>query len=112
MLTVGYSINSKYTLTGLYSNTHSTAENQGIGGFNLQSRASTSDSNQHNIQLTESAILNTRTVNETRFQYEINDRDSHGDNSIPAINVSSAFYGGGSQVGTSFNRSHRWELQD
>ena len=35
-----------------------------------------------------------------------------GDNSIPTINVSDAFTGGGSQIGTSFNRANSYELQN
>ncbi|MEJ7699564.1 MAG: hypothetical protein WKF71_07970 [Pyrinomonadaceae bacterium] len=53
--------------------------------------------------MTETAILNPKTVNETRFQYEINRRNQIGDNSIPTINVSGAFTGGGAQIGTNFN---------
>ncbi|MBS1792621.1 MAG: carboxypeptidase regulatory-like domain-containing protein [Acidobacteria bacterium] len=107
-----YAINDKNTLTARYSFTRSTSDNQGIGGFSLLSRAYNSTNTQHELNLTESMIINAKTVNETRFRYEFNKREQDGDNSIPTINVSSAFTGGGSQIGLSFNRSNRWELQN
>jgi len=109
---IDYQINDKNTLVGRYSFQHFTSKNQGVGGFSLPSRASDSSNNSHELQLTESMIINPKTVNETRFQYQFNDRDQLGDNSIPTISVASAFTGGGSQVGLSYNKSKRWELQN
>ncbi len=109
---IDYAINEKNTLQGRYSFSRNTSENQGIGGFSLPSRASSSNNTQHEIQLTESMIINAKTVNETRFQYEFNKRQQLGDNSIPTIQVSSAFTGGGAQIGMNYNRSTRWELQN
>lgn len=109
---IDLAINDNNTLVGRYNFTRSTSENQGVGGFSLETRASDSISTQHGINLTESMIINAKTVNETRFSLDINSRDQIGDNSIPTINVSSAFTGGGSQVGMSYNKSKRWELQN
>jgi len=109
---IDYAINDKNTLVARYGFTRSTAENQGIGGFALLSRATSSSNTQHELNLTESMIINAKTVNETRFRYEFNDREQNGDNSIPTINVSSSFTGGGSQIGLNYTRSNRWELQN
>lgn len=109
---IDYAINDNNTLVGRYNFQRSTSENQGVGGFSLASRASQSVSNQQGFNLTETMIINAKTVNETRFSYDFNKRDQTGDNSIPTINVSSAFTGGGSQVGVSYNKSNRWELQN
>ncbi|HVE57766.1 MAG TPA: hypothetical protein VNB22_13120, partial [Pyrinomonadaceae bacterium] len=67
---------------------------------------------QHELRLTETAVLNAKTVNETRFSYEFNNREQTGDNSIPTINVASAFTGGGAQIGLNYNRQNNWELQN
>ncbi len=107
-----FAINDKNTLQGRYNFSRSSSENQGIGGFTLASRATESRSTQHGVQLTESMIINAKTVNETRFQYDFNNRETTGDDSIPAINVSSAFNGGGAQTGDNYNRTKRWELQN
>jgi hypothetical protein len=109
---VDYAINDKNTIVGRYGFTRSTSENQGIGGFSLLSRATESTNIQHEFNITESMIINAKTVNETRFRYEYNNREQEGDNSIPTINVSSAFTAGGSSIGLNFNRSQRWELQN
>ncbi len=107
-----FAINSNNTLQGRYNYSRNTSENQGIGGFSLPSRAYNSSNSQQEISLTESMIINPKTVNETRFQFEFNKREQDGDNSIPTIQVSSAFTGGGAQIGLNYNRSKRWELQN
>ncbi len=107
-----YAINDKNTLVARYSFTRFTSDNQNVGDFSLPSRASSFSSNQHDFQITETAILNPKTINETRFRYEFDTRNQQGDNTVPTINVSSAFVGGGSQVGLNYNRQKSWELQN
>ncbi|MFN3329451.1 MAG: carboxypeptidase regulatory-like domain-containing protein, partial [Pyrinomonadaceae bacterium] len=107
-----YQINENNTLVVRYGFTRNTAENQGIGGFSLFSRAFETKNVEHEIQITETMIVNPKTVNETRFRFEYDNREQRGDNSVPTINVSSAFIGGGAQVGFSFNRSYEWEFQN
>jgi len=107
-----YQINTNNTLVARYSFTRVKSENQGIGGFALPTLASTSSFIEHEFRLTETAILNAKTVNETRFEYEVNRRNQEGDNSIPTINVSGAFVGGGAQVGTNFTNNNSFELQN
>lgn len=109
---VDFSLNDSNTVQMRYDFSRNTSENQGVGGFSLPSLASESSSYQHEFRVTESMIINAKTVNETRFQFEYNDRRREGDNSIPTINVSSAFVGGGAQVGLSYTKSKRWELQN
>lgn len=109
---IDFTINDKNFVMARYSFSRSTSENQGIGGFSLATRATESTNTQHGLQMTESMIINPKTVNETRFQLDLNDREQNGDNSVPGINVSSSFNGGGSGVGTSYTRSRRWELQN
>ena len=69
-------------------------------------------STQHNIQLTETAVLNPTTVNEVRFQYTHGENENVGNLSIPALNVNSSFNSGGSQVGHSINERDSWELNN
>ena len=83
-----------------------------MGGFNLPERGFDVVSTQQNIQLTETAILNPTTINEVRFQYTHGHNENIGDNSVPALNVNSAFNSGGSQVGHSINTRDSWELNN
>jgi hypothetical protein len=107
-----YAINSSNTLVARYNYNRSRTENQGLGGFSLPERGFETINSGHNIQLTETAILNPRTINETRFQYSFNRSEQIGNNSVPALNVSGSFNSGGSQVGHSFNDRHFWELNN
>jgi hypothetical protein len=107
-----YAINSSNTLVARYNYNRSRTENQGLGGFSLPERGFETINSGHNIQLTETAILNPRTINETRFQYSFNRSEQIGNNSVPALNVSGSFNSGGSQVGHSFSDRHFWELNN
>ncbi|HQU82554.1 MAG TPA: carboxypeptidase regulatory-like domain-containing protein [Pyrinomonadaceae bacterium] len=107
-----YQINTNNTLVARYSFTRANVDNQGIGDTSLPTRAYETKNTQHEFRLTETMIINPKTVNETRFQYEINNRDQIGDNSIPTVNVPFAFTGGGAQIGLSYNRTRNWEIQN
>jgi hypothetical protein len=107
-----YSINSNNTLVVRYNYNRGRTDNQGVNGFSLPERGFDTVSTGHNIQLTETAILNSTTVNETRFQYSHNTNEQIGNNSVPALIVSSSFASGGSQVGHSTNERNFWELNN
>lgn len=107
-----YAINQNNTLIVRYNYNRFRAENQGIGGFILPERGFNLLSVNQNIQLTETAIINPTTVNETRFQFTHNRSERTGNNSIPALDVSSSFGSGGSQVGESHNVRKSWELNN
>ncbi|HTK37549.1 MAG TPA: carboxypeptidase regulatory-like domain-containing protein, partial [Pyrinomonadaceae bacterium] len=107
-----YQINDKNTLVARYSFTRQTNSNQGIGGISLPSRMYNTTNTENEVRLTETMIINPKTVNETRFQFEGQNRTQTGDNSIPTISVPDAFTGGGAQIGLSFNKSNSWELSN
>ena len=106
---IDYQINPNHTLVGRYSFTKTTRV-AGVGGFSLPSRAYDTESTDHDIQLTETAIINKTIVNETRFQFEHQKSAQNADNSIATIDVQDAFTGGGSQVGQSHTDTNNWEL--
>jgi Carboxypeptidase regulatory-like domain len=107
-----YQLNDANTLIARYSFTRFTTENQGIGDLSLPSRGYATETTEHNIRLTETWIVNPKTVNETRFQYEFDNRQQTGDNTVPTVSVASAFVGGGAQIGLNYNRQNSWELQN
>lgn len=107
-----YAINSKNTLVARYSFTDNTATEQNVGGTSLPSLATTSSNREHELRVTYTTILSAKTVNETRFEYSTQNQRRTGDNTIPTVNVSSYFSGGGSQVGLSFTRNHNWEVNN
>ncbi|MCU1265612.1 MAG: Cna protein B-type domain protein [Acidobacteria bacterium] len=106
-----YQLNSNNTLVARYSYEH-TKRIGGVGGFSLPTQEFSTSNTEHQVQLTETALINKKIVNETRFQFthEISGQD--GTNTIATIRVQDAFTGGGSQVGLTSNVQNRWELQN
>lgn len=107
-----YQLNKNNTLVARYNYLRSSAQNAGVGNFSLLSRAYNTLSREQTFQLTETAVLNERTVNETRFQYIRRRPEQRAQTSAPTVNVQESFIGGGSQVGLSFSSEDRWELQN
>ena len=106
---IDYALNARNTLVGRYEYEHSTGT-AGVGGYSLDTRAYHTFSTQQTFRLTETAILNKTTVNETRFQFNHETRGDTADNSIPTVNVQEAFTGGGSQIGKAANTQNRFEI--
>jgi hypothetical protein len=106
---IDYQLNPNNTLVARYSYTHFNRLT-GVGGFSLESRAYDTGNTEHSIQLTETAVINKKIVNETRFQYEHQTTNNEADNTVPTINISDSFTSGGSQVGAAFNTQNRFEL--
>ncbi len=108
-----YQLNATNTLTMRYN--HTQASNVGgVGGFSLPTQQTDSYTRNNNAQITETAILGTKAVDETRFQFF----DSHvtqqgvGDFSIPGINVSSSFNSGGAPLQLNYSHTKDYELQN
>jgi hypothetical protein len=107
-----YQLNKANTLTARYSYLRSGVENAGVGNFSLRSRAFTTLTGERALQLSETAVVNERTVNETRFQFIRRRLTQRGDNTVPTVNVLESFTGGGAQVGIANADEDRWEFQD
>lgn len=105
-------INDRNTLVFRYNYGRGTNKNQGIGDTSLLSRAFESTNREHEFRVTETTIINAKTVNETRFEFLDNNNRQNGDNSIPTISVSSAFTGGGASIGKSFNLNKVVEINN
>ncbi len=106
-----YAINDKHTLVARYSFFHNDNLNQGVSQYALPERAFDSTFSNHTLQLTETAVVNKSTVNETRFQF-IRTRFANDplNTGVSAVNVFDAFSSGSAPVGNSFNENTRWEV--
>ncbi len=109
---IDYQLNGSNTLVFRYSFNHDDVHNAGVGGFNLVSRGAQSDILNQNVQITETAVLSTSAINETRFQFYRPEITTTGNSSGPAIQVLNAFNGGGSPVGKSIDKQNTYELQN
>lgn len=106
---VDFQINPNHTVVSRYSYSRNERIG-GVGGFNLPELQYDIKNEEHNFQLTETAIINKTIVNETRFQFDHSKSRSDGDNSVPTIQVLDSFTGGGSQVGQASNTENEFEL--
>lgn len=105
-----YTINQKNTLVVRYQDLQIGLDNQGVGDFNLASRAYNERQTERTLQITETAMISQRAINDTRFQYiRSTDRGTAND-TTPAIFVLGAFNGGGSPAGNSGSANTNWEL--
>ncbi len=107
-----YQLNQTNTLVARYTYENSTRGNEGVGDFNLPTRAYDVENTQHTVQLTETAIISGKVINETRFQYERNRRRQAGGLVAPTVRVLEAFTGGGAQTGFAANEQDNFELQN
>ena len=107
-----FQLNKSHNLTVRYNYSRAQDKNQGIGDLTLPLRAYNATSSSQVFQITETAIINPRTVNEIRFQFSRAARRYDEDASAPSVTVLDAFLGGDSQLENSINSSERSELQD
>jgi hypothetical protein len=105
-------VNKKHTLVGRFNYNESRQDLQGVGGFTLPSRAYRGKRTNFIVQFTETALINEKTVNETRFQFVRNRNYQTSLLDAFALNVLDSFMDGGSQVGSSTDARDRYELQN
>lgn len=107
-----YQVSKNNTLTARYQYFRNVEENDGVGGFALQSQGTNSTSTEHTIQISDTQVLSTKVVNETRFQY-LRENSSDVPNSIVAmVTVPGAFTAGGALGGTSTDHQDHYEFQN
>src|ERR1019366_3660096 len=110
---IDYAINASNTLVIRYNHTQS-SNISGVGGFALPTQETLGTIRNNQVQITETSVIGTIAVDETRFQF----RDNHnngtatGDFGVPGINVSGAFNSGGAPYGVSKNFNKGYELQN
>jgi hypothetical protein len=109
---IDYQVSTNNTLTARYQFYRDTQQNAGVGGTVLPEAGYDTTSSEHTVQISDTQILGTKAVNETRFQYL---RDSSGQNPLSAavgINVLGSFTRGGSSSGTQTSHQDHYELQN
>jgi hypothetical protein len=109
---IDYQLTPNNTLTARYEYENSTTENGGVGQFNLESQASNSSSNQHNFRIVDTQVINSTTINETRFQYVRSHSEQNALFTSPEITVQDMFTTGGNSGGNSNDDQNRIEFQN
>ena len=114
-----YAITDKHTLTVRFEERFNSADNQGYGGNVLppgysvasfpNDRSYDSSGNAQNLMVTETSILTSHLVNETRFQFTRTVSQTPG-NLVPSISVSGEFSTGGNGIGNKYDTGKHFEL--
>jgi hypothetical protein len=110
---IDYQLNASNTLVLRYNHTANSTVG-GVGQFSLPTQETTQQQKNNTVQATETMIIGTKAVDETRFQFF----DSHvnqaglGNFSIPGLDVSSSFNSGGTPFSLNFNDTKNYEVQN
>jgi hypothetical protein len=107
-----YQLGSNFTLQARYTWTKIDSDNNGVGQFNLLTQGTKNISNNNSAQLTGTWVVNTTTVNESRFQYTRSDSTTTGISASPTISVAGAFTGGAAGTADSHTYQNSYEFQN
>lgn len=107
-----YALSKNNTLTIHYQYYRDTESNAGVGQFALPSQGANITGTEQTLQASDTQIIGSKIVNETRFQYLRDGENQNPLNTTPTINVLQAFNGGGSNSGTIANRTNHYEFQN
>ena len=108
---IDYQLSPNITLQGRYTWHGNEQQQAGVGTFNLPSTAYTNHGRNQVFQLTETQVVNTSTINETRFQYVNGDTNQLGVE--PGLNISVAdAFTTGSSFDHNYTHTGNYELQN
>jgi len=116
---IDYAISDKNTLTVRFEERLNSRDNQGLGSRSLPPSFSipgfpnelsyNSSGNAQNLMVTETSILTTHLVNETRFQFTRTLSQTNG-NLFPSISVANEFTSGGNGIGNKYDLGKHFEM--
>jgi hypothetical protein len=119
-----FQLSPSNTLTVRYQFYRNTEDNEGVGQFSLPSQAYNTASIEHTVQISDTQVVSSNIVNETRFQF-LHDSSNQTLLNIfssadpceqlhlqPTISVLGAFTCGGNQIGNGSDVENHYELQN
>src|SRR6266436_4760031 len=109
---IDYQLSTNNTLTARYQFERENETNNGIGQFNLPSLAFNQLNTEHQFQLSDTQIVNAKTINETRFRIVRETSDQTPQSASPSVFVQGAFNGGGNGAGITNDTLTRYEFQN
>lgn len=110
-----YQLNASNTLVVRFNHSSSSVLG-GVGNFTLPTQETDTYTKNNMVQITETAVLGTIAVDETRFQFRNNNANVNalGDPTIPGVNVGGAFNSGGAPFtgGINYTDNRGYELSN
>ena len=100
------------TMTVRDSFFRSAADGGGVGTLNLPHQAFSDSDKENTLQIGDTMLLNSRLVNETRFQWRRIRNDQKANYATPTVSVQGAFTTGGSSSGVVQDHEDNFELQN
>ena len=107
-----YQVSANNTLTVRYQFERENETNNGIGQFNLPSLGFSQLNTEHQVQFSDTQIVNAKIINETRFRFVRETSAQTPQNTTPTISVQAGFVDGGNGSGLNNDILDRYELQN
>jgi hypothetical protein len=107
-----FQLSKNNVLTVRYQWWEDIEDNDGIQQFSLPAQAYDTREIEHTLQISDTQVLSSRTVNQTRFQFLREDSLQNPASTAPALNVLGAFTGGGNFEQKSLDLENHYELQN
>src|SRR5271169_5713278 len=107
-----WALSKNNTLTARYQYYRDTETNNGVGQLSLPTQAYDSTSTEQTLQISDTQVIGSKIVNETRFQYNRDQDNQSPLDTNPLVNVLGNFVGGGSGPGTNNDLQNHYEVQN
>ncbi len=105
-------LGQKNTLTARYQYEQNSQANNGVGSFVTASAGSNTSSAENTIQISDTQIVSSRIINETRFEFQRDTSNVAAISTDPAVSVQGSFTAGGSSAGSSNDVENHYEVQN
>jgi len=109
---IDWALTPNNTLTARYQYYRDTETNNGVGVLSLSSQGYYSQSTEQTVQISDTQVIGSKIVNETRFQYNRDNSFQTPTDTNPAVNVPGNFVGGGSGEGNVNDLENNYEIQN
>ena len=109
---VDLALGEKNTLTARYQYYVNGQQNAGVGNTSLQSVGYSTDATENTVQLSDTQLISSHVINETRFEYERDHSLQTPNSTDPTVSVQGIVTGGGSSLGLQQSTSTHIEAQN
>ena len=109
---VDFALGEKNTLTARYQYYVNGQQSSGIGNTNLPTVGYNTEATEHTVQISDTQIVSSRVINETRFEYERDYSTQNPLSTSPTLSVQGIFTTGGSSQGTQQSTQSHIEVQN
>ena len=107
-----YQLTENNTLTARYQLWQNNGRNSGIGQFSLVSQAYNSGNTEHDVQISDSQVLNARAVTDFRLELVRDSQNQTPVSEAATLQVIGAFTGGGNSQGYASDTQDHVEVQN